>query len=73
MIVSRDLIKENVIKVFYILDIFFVLYNFKVVFLVWVLFLNVIKIFLFMEYFGLFLLVELNVKYLFFFLVLIIN
>lgn len=48
MIVSRDLIKENVIKVFYILDIFFVLYNFKVVFLVWVLFLNVIKIFLFM-------------------------
>lgn len=67
MIVSRDLIKENVIKVFYILDIFFVLYNFKVVFLVWVLFLNVIKIFLFMEYFGFFLLVELNVKYLFFF------
>lgn len=48
MIVSRDLIKENVIKVFYIFDIFFVLYNFKVVFLVWVLFLNVIKIFLFM-------------------------
>lgn len=31
MIVSRDLIKENVIKVFYIFDIFFVLYNFKVV------------------------------------------